>query len=171
MFYKTSLQSETGKKFAEFIDRRKKCEKAQDDLVKKVGAKSCRIGYWRVHGGVSSFIFDNPPDQKHWKRVRMNEYMPKLNTKVGKQIDEKISNLPQLQPNDLNSCIGWKPGIFKSIGYVYDKSADVVGFAVLPEWLDEITIPSDCQEITYSEYKSISTTGKPELITENTERK
>jgi hypothetical protein len=150
MFYKTEKSSDTGKKFAEILIKSDLVFEAQKSMCEKYGFKEYRPAYWCVWGGFSSCIFKNPPNIKLWKNVHgeKNEWMPRLTSKEGKQIQAEFSAMPKVQSHELNMCIGFNGAPFKTIGFTHCDTH--FGFTVGESW--KVKIPEDCTEITKSEY-------------------
>ena len=155
MYFKTERNSETGKKFQEFADKKKLALNAQVVFAEKYGIKQWRDKGWYVGGQFYSVIFkdDVEVDLKVWKEVKglPNEYMPRLNSKKGKEIQKEIDEMPLVSKAELNSCIGWDEDFSKSIGYA--RSKEYFGFEVDEKW--EVKIPKDCIEVTTTEYKKL----------------
>lgn len=157
MYFKTSKDSETGKKFAEIYKRAKEATEAANNLVNELQKDYPAIsnkyrpgGGLLAWGGIYSLIFSEKPDSKVWKEVLHMEYLPKQNSKEGKRIAKLISDLPTVQYPELNACIGYK-GFRNKIGFTAGK--DHFGFEVSKDW--GLKIPSDCEEILSSEYENL----------------
>lgn len=151
MYFKTLKTSETGKKIASVLKRKTEAENEAEKLVAEIGATKHADGYWAVFGGISRVDFEEDPDSKLWKREH-DGWLPKRNTKKGKEIYNKIKALPVVNRFEVNEAVGFKGGPFKCIGlnwlheYYY-------GFAVGDDW--DFTPPEDCIEITVTEYKAM----------------
>ena len=144
MYFKTKKNSNTGKKFQVINDKLNMCFNAQIEFINSINAKQFRPGIWLAAGGISSIIFDeNYNVPKHFKLLKdtFNEYMPKLNCKDGKIIQEKIDKLPTVSIRELNNCIGFKEDMFKTIGFNMSNDEYFI-FTTREEW--NITIPNDC---------------------------
>lgn len=157
LYYKTRKDSETGKKFTEIDERRDICHKALKAFLNKYGFQKYRPSRISHVGGISSCVNPlNPLDPKLWKNsgYGSNEWMPKLNTKEGKAIMKEINGLPIVDIDELNAVVGYDGNGFKSshIGCSY-KNKTYYGFILSDEW--KVTPPSDCIEITASEYKEL----------------
>ena len=158
MKFKTKRTSETGKKFAIIEDRLQQSLKASQKLAKELGAKDFREAYWVAGGGISSLVFPHdftPPP--YYKKVNhsseLNEWMPKLNIKAGKEIMERINALPRVGIGELNKCIGFQEDMFKTIGFNM-MNEEYFLFSAEEEWLDKL--PADCEEITVGEYNALA---------------
>ena len=153
MYYITKRTSETGKKFQVVENKIKEIQKHTQGLMDEIGFVKWRSNPIMAYGGFWSLIFEKEQDLKIFKRVNKtfpNEYMPRLNSKRGKEIQLKLDEAPVLTNEDLNSCIGIDDSIFRRIGFAW-RNSEYFGFKTLDE--SECNIPSDCQEVTYSQYK------------------
>lgn len=157
MYYRTKKDSKTGLKLQAIVDKKNKAHKECVALSEKYGFKSWRSGYWVAFGGISSVIFehkpDSKPDSKIWgKGAAKGEYMPKLNSKAGKAINEEMEFLTVVSPVDLNQCVGCKENINR-IGFTFSDS-EYFGFQTGKDY--SIEVPDDCEEILESVYKNMS---------------
>jgi hypothetical protein len=156
MKFITKRNSATGKKFLEIEERKLEALRAQKRMAKELGYEQWREAYWVAFGGVSSIMFKDrhKVDKKVWKNVNNcpDEWMPRLNTKEGKAIDDKLKTLPTISADDLNQCIGFDGAPFKSIGFTHN-SDEYFGFEIVDGW--KIKIPKDCKEVTTTKYNSI----------------
>ena len=125
-------------------------------MLVSLGAQKWRVGYWVAEGGVSAVIFNDPStvDKKTWKNVNRskNEWMPRLNTPEGKEMDKKLSALPKVSIKELNACIGFQEQMFKTIG-LYMGNKQYFGITAEDDW--GIKPPPDCKEVTVTEYNSL----------------
>ena len=157
LYYKTRKDCETGIKFSAVQKRADECKKIAFDFCEKHGFKTYRPGRESFEGGISSFADPTGNvDSKVWKRSTYgsNEYYPSERTKVGKQILQETRALPYVDIDELNNIVGYASGGWKSshIGYCFSDSEYIL-FSVLEEW--NVKVPSDCIEITGTEYKRI----------------
>lgn len=157
IYFKTPRNSETGLKFTEIKERGVECVEAAMKFIGKYGFNSFRQNRLAFKGGISSCykpLVDLDP--KVWKKTEYghNEYMPKLNNKEGIKIYEEIESLPYVDIDELNNIVGYEGNGLKSshIGYSF-KNKEWYGFVVNSEW--ECKIPTDCIEITGSEYQEL----------------
>lgn len=149
MYFKTTKESETGKKFQALIDRAEAFKKGATELAKEFGFTWWRNGDGCFASGFSGVHFDRKPDKKIWRKVYTGvrgEYMPRGNTKIGKEIKKRMDALERVHITELNECIGFKE-TGKTIGF--DYNSDVFLFRLDEKW--GFTPPADCQEITHSE--------------------
>ena len=155
-YFKTLKTSDTGKKFKNLDVNIKKAQKAQRDFSDKYNFNQWRPDRWEAFGGIEVCVdFIKEPDPKNWKMVSHGEYKPKRSTKEGKRINQEMKELPVVSHHELNMCIGFKEGApFKSIGFS-SKSKNYTVFCLATNW--KVKIPSDCEEITASEYENLST--------------
>lgn len=156
LYYKTSKESETGKKFTELERRGDVCYQALKAFLDKYGFEQYRPSRISHIGGISSCINPlQPLDRKLWRKAGygINEWMPKLNTKEGKAIMAEIEALPIVDIDELNEVVGYQGNGFKSSNIGFSpKDKSFYGFILSDKW--NITPPSDCIEITASEYKT-----------------
>lgn len=152
-YYKVPRNSETGKKFAEIEKRKHECFDAVKEFIKPFGATQFRYSRWSLWGGIDSIILENEPDLKIWKKVGYQEYYPKANSKEGKELIKKMKELPTVSFNDLNSIVGYQTDWYSHIGFSYGNK-EFFGFIIGLDW--KANIPSDCIEITASEYEKIN---------------
>mgnify|MGYP006444623869 CR=1 FL=1 len=149
MYFKTFRISDTGKKFKKVEEKASKAFEDQKLLADELGFKSWREGYWQAFGGISCVHFDNEPDAKLWKK-NLDGYLPKLNTKAGKELQKKFDDLTSVSYDELNKCVGFDGAPFKHIGVNFNHK-NFYGFAVGDDW--DFKVPEDCEEITLTEYK------------------
>lgn len=155
MYYITTKTGTTGKKFASISKKMNECLVAQIKLSKKLGFKTWRDAYWVVSGGLSAVIFQNPEkvDKKVWKNVNdsKDEWMPRLNTKEGKEIQLLMSELPVTELGALNKCIDFNDN-WKAIGF---DARNKKYFCFMTEEKWNLKVPKDCTEITTTKYKQL----------------
>jgi len=152
MHYITLRTSSTGKKFAAVEKKIKQIIKQQRALAKELGFDAWRKGRFTAIGGYSSLCFNTPPDMKVYKRVGKDEYMPRLSTKAGKVIKERLAKIPVVERRELNSCIGYKEPMFQCIGFARNNEK-YFGFIVQEEW--KVKVSKDCKEVTTTKYKQL----------------
>ena len=154
MKYITKRDSETGKKFAEYEAKRQEAFKASRNLVfTEIGASEFREASSFSTGGISALIFGSDFEiPKHFKETKKGEYMPRVSTKEGRELQKKIEALPTVSNYDLNMCIGFKDKGFRTIGYD-PRHKEYFIFSVLEKW--NLKIPDDCEEITVTRYKEL----------------
>lgn len=156
-YFKTPQDSETGKKFTEIEKRGDVCHEALKAFLEKYGFQQYRPSRISHVGGISSCKDPiNPIDSKLWKSsgYGFNEWMPKLNCKAGVAIMAEIKALPIVDIDELNAVVGYEGSTFKSahIGFSGGEVCKThFGFVLADEW--NVIPPSDCEEITASDYK------------------
>lgn len=151
MKFKVLRESETGKRIAE-IERM--ASLAHDDaknLANDIGFEQWRGGYWCAFGGISCVMFKKVPDTKLWKKQE-DGYYPKKNSKEGKELAQRFDALTVVSLKDLNESVGFGGAPWKHIGINFNNK-DYFGFEVGDKW--EYTPPSDCVEITHSEFRTL----------------
>ncbi|MFT4168033.1 MAG: hypothetical protein QM653_02790 [Dysgonomonas sp.] len=152
-YYKVPRDSETGKKFLKIEERKQECFKAVKEFIKDFGATQFRYSRWSLWGGIDSIIFEKEPNLKVWKKVGYQEYYPKANSKEGKELISKMKELPTVDFNELNSIVGYKTDWYGHIGFSHGDK-DFFGFIIDSDW--KANIPTDCIEITASEYEILN---------------
>lgn len=153
MKFITKKDSETGKKFQKISEARKIAFNAQKAFAKKHGFKGFRPAYWVAFGGMSSCAdFKETPNSSIWKKFLSGEYYPKKSTKEGKLIWQEIQDLPKVEIDDLNMCIGFNGAPFKTIGFA-ENNDEFFGFIVGEKW--GAKIPSDCEEVTTTIFNNL----------------
>lgn len=154
MRFVTLRSSATGKKFALVEQKKSQAQKAINKLGKELGFKQFRHGYWTAFGGISAILFPDKVkvDPKVWREVDRGEWMPRANTKAGKEIMTKIKSLPSVGIHELNKCIGFDGAPFKTIGVDFNNKR-YVSFEVEDDW--KIKIPKDCKEVTVTSYRTL----------------
>jgi len=155
MYFKTIKTGNTGLKFKSVLKEMKMVWQSQREIAEEIGFHEWRSAYMVVDGGISSVIFKEKPDTKTWKEVYPDEWMPRLSTKAGKEIQAKFDKLPVVTFEALNSCVGFK-ATFKHIGF-YHHNEKYFGIKIKDEW--HFNPPYDCEEITYSEFKKLFEKG------------
>lgn len=67
-------------------------------------------GWTILEGGISQAEFDSPPDKKMWcKGSRAGLYRPRLSTKEGIALSQRLGELPIINTSELNDLIGFNP--------------------------------------------------------------
>lgn len=156
MYFITKRTSETGKKFQVIEEKVDRIHKQQIALSNEFGFEQWRGHSLYVFGGFSSLIFLEKPDPKIYKLVlHPNEYMPKRNSKKGKEIDAKLNVGEVVNRKEMNDCVGLNSSFTKCIGYALNNP-EYFGFTVKEEW--DFTPPADCEEVTSTRYKELFST-------------
>lgn len=159
VYFKTLKTSETGKKFQALLDKARTIRKEIAEFCKEQGG----TGIY-VHTNIYAFGTDvisieilANPDPKIWKKDKRYKgcFTPRRNSKQGKEIYERMSTLPKIEIEELNSIIGVKESFLGTIGYATTND-ECFGFMIERNWVNSATdIPKDCQEITFTEYKNL----------------
>ncbi len=153
MKFITKRDSETGKKFAEYQTKASAAYNAAKDIITELDADRWRsLSRWSS-GGISAIIFK--PDQpipSFFKQVKKGEYMPKVSTKEGAELQKKIDALPTVSAHELNMCVGFDCQLFKTIGFDFTHPEFFL-FEANEDW--DLTIRSDCEEITVTRYREL----------------
>jgi hypothetical protein len=157
MYFKTKKTSETGQKLAKIEARGLDTYNYQCELAKKYGFVSWNCLQHHAWGVIYQVEFPkgHEVDLKIWRLAYQsrNLYVPKMNTKDGKALNEEIINQPIVEARELNDCVGFSndSAFGKRIGLTSNEH--LFGFSLGNNW--EYTPPSDCVEITVSEYNMI----------------
>jgi len=150
MKLKVLKTSPTGQKLQAIIDECNACQRASSDLSNQLGGSAYRRGSFVLAGGISAISFKETPGGNHWiYRPQYDDYVPNRRTKKGKEIYNQFKNLPSITPKPLNAIFNlneWfnHPGV--------TTSKDAFGLTIKDEWIDQITIPDDCVEITVTQF-------------------
>ena len=75
------------------------------ELAKELGANSDKISVWgecRLDG----FVFDSEPDRDLFKKNKSGCFIPKKNTKFGREFHKKLAKIPTPNLNDALVVIG-----------------------------------------------------------------
>lgn len=158
MYYRTKRTSETGLKFCSLIEK----IRVQEEQIKNLSEKYGFTKYLRSRtcfSGLSSVTFEtkdslNIPDSKYWKRLKWGYYIPKVNTKKGKEIAKDFNSVITITSKEVNSIVGYElDNPWGHIGLAFKQDTDYIGFETTNEI--DFTPPADCEEITYTEYKKL----------------
>lgn len=152
MYYITPINSNTGSKFKSLMKRMEEVFNAQKAVAEKYGFSKWRPDHFSLKGGITSVMFETPPDKKIWKYVGENEYNPNLRSKEGKLIKKEFEELPLISFQELNQCISTDLEFGSHIGYNFNNP-NYIGIQVEEGW--SIPMPSDCEEITTTRYKEL----------------
>ena len=159
LYYKVPKDSDTGRKFAELSERADKCTEAAAEFLEKYGFKQYRPSRISYAGGISSCCTPElDPNKKVWREIRNKEFMPRLNCKEGKEIQEEINNLPIVDIDELNNIVGYDSGGWKSSHIGFSRlNKEFFLFTISDEW--KVKPPADSIEITGGEYKELQLNG------------
>ena len=150
MYYITEKYSETGKKFIELREKIDLLMQANRDLATKYGFIKWTV--WILGGYISSVIFDKQPDPKLWKYSEKNKsWSVNKSTKSGKDLLKELQSIPKLYPEDYNAIVGVSER-WGRIGVAWNNE-DFFGFEVIDKW--DYEYPSDCKEVTRTEYRKL----------------
>ncbi|CAI9673151.1 hypothetical protein [Elizabethkingia anophelis] len=155
IYFKTLKTSETGIKAQDLVDRAREIVTNIKLFCKEIGATEIYVtsGYSCLNTGIIAVQFETEPDMKHWKNMKDCEgfYAPRLTSKSGKEIHHKMESFDTILRHDIDEIIGIKEP-FRHCGFSITYG-DFFGFIIDENW--NHTMPSDCKEITYSEYKKL----------------
>lgn len=153
MKFKILRTSGTGKKLVEIEKKRSQGFKETKALAKEIGFFSWRGAYWTSFGGISSVNWKDRknPDPKLWKK-QDDGFYPKKNSKQGKELAMRLEALTMVSDVELGESVGFFGAPWKTIGINFGNE-EWFGIEVGDDW--EYEPPSDCIEITVSEYNSL----------------
>lgn len=155
LFYKTKIDSDTGKKVQELIDKGKKIEKEIESYISELGGgeKYIMKGRALFSTGVCALSFSQEPDKKIWKKFPKFEgyYSPRLSSSIGKEISTKLDSFEVIEREDLNKVIGYN-SFLSNCGFGRGDES-FFGFETDSDWKHEM--PKDCEEITFTEYQKL----------------
>ena len=154
IYFKTDRASETGVKMQNLIDKGKTIQEEILKYVKELGGTEyyLRSGRSVFHTGIIGVEFKDQPDMKIWKKFPdyIKYYKPRLSSKIGKEIDKKLQSFERIEKEDINEVIGLSDFVrFCGFG----NGSETFGFQTDSEW--NHTMPEDCIEITFTEYKKL----------------
>ncbi len=159
IYFKTPKISETGKKFQALIDKAMTIREAINKFCKEQGGTGSYVhtNMYAFGTDVIAIEFLENPDPKIWKKNKQHKgfFAPRMNSKQGKEIYEKMSSLPKIETEELNAIIGVKESFLTTIGYA-TTNKEYFGFQTEHDRVESTTdIPNDCQEITFTEYENL----------------
>jgi len=158
MFFITKKDSETGKKFAEMLEKVKECRDAQKAMSEKYGFEEYTDdwdGVGRI-GWVRGFK-NNVYDSKIWKisAPKHGGYAPRMKTKEGRAVAQEFSEMPFIRNSEINKITNPTLPPWTRIGVRVGN--DYYGFKTFeyeltaPEW----KAPADCEEVLESKFKEL----------------
>ena len=178
-YFKLSIDCPLGQSFNQVWQQRKDCEDKAFALAKELGGGPRIVSpYGTAGGGLIAVEFKTYPDMKAWKGFRdfNGFYSPRLSSKEGRAIKDKMKELPIVEPKVFNELVGFKPhSSSDQEGRVFHSSfvfhSSIAAFFILETGLFYLNFnippnyeaPKDLTEITVSEYKKVydSITPKP----------
>lgn len=120
-FYRTSTDSECGRKLTEFSRRCTAAEMLAESFAKLHGATAYYESPLGMAGGVACFVFDKEPDHRLFipdpDMLEMQKvygtkdtfYTPNLDTEEGRAIDKEREDLPIVSELELIDILQVKP--------------------------------------------------------------
>lgn len=156
LYYKTPKNSETGCKVQALRNEAEDIHKQIEEYVKSLGAKkdwvSSNTYLWRTN--LSGVEFEEVPDLKKWRVLKEYNgpetfYVPRRGSKENIKLSDEFHSFKGIFKSALNDCVGFSC-VFRNIGFSHDD--DFYYFVLASSW--EHKMPSDCLEITTSEYLS-----------------
>lgn len=111
-FYKVSLQSARGEAISALLEKAKLAAEAADQLTKELGAESRTESPAALCPGVGigSLIFERAQSSKKYRHIgsrgRLQEYIPNMDEKKGKEIARRIYHLPGIDAEEYRAAFG-----------------------------------------------------------------
>lgn len=160
---------EFDQKLQDMNARREELSKQWQALTRSVGATNLRT--WTHDGKFAGFLFDTQPCAETFKQVG-EMYVPKRNTKKGKELWKLINEIPQeiINPNMVLKDYGLIPGVPMDNEDGQAFYATVVGFYEPGIWF--VKVPSrhfgvatlEAAKQVFEETGSLSELGDPRLV-------
>lgn len=153
-YYKIAKDSETGKKFAELVQRVFDFKNARNEFFLKYGIKKYRLyDMYLVSVDAVFFIDESSIDRANWKSRGDKTYIPKKNPK-DKQLKKDWENLQskKILRSEVDKIVGCKDP-FHHCGFDYSVEDYFFIFTDKPEAFD---FPSDVKEISNLEYLELT---------------
>lgn len=155
IYFKTKKDSETGKKIQALVDRAKNAEEEINKFVDELNSdrKYLTSDRYILGTGIVGLKFETEPDMKVWKKFHGFPfyYSPRMSSKEGKKLQEKLDSFDKVWKTEIGETIGFDD-FFKTPG-IQIKGVDYFGIAFGSDW--NHTLPTDCFEITGSEYNNL----------------
>lgn len=154
-YYKIAKDSETGKKFAELVERYNDFKETRKKFADKYGVKGWHK-YQMYLARVADVVFEHgtPIDRDNWKKSsEPGGYIPKVNPK-DKQLKKDWEELQSksIQRFEVDKIVGGKDP-FHQCGFDYSVEDYFFIFTDKPEIFD---FPSDVIEISNLEYLELT---------------
>lgn len=153
-YYKIAKDSETGKKFAELVQRVFDFKNARNEFFVKYGIKKYRLyDMYLVSVDAVFFIDESSIDRANWESIGDKTYIPKKNPK-DKQLKKDWENLQskKILCSEVDKIVGCKDP-FHHCGFDYSVEDYFFIFTDKPEIFD---FPSDVIEISNLEYLELT---------------
>ncbi|BBQ07958.1 hypothetical protein [Elizabethkingia anophelis] len=154
LYYATLKTSETGKAFQKLVDEGARIKKEIVAYLDDIGADDYACDAYSHFGtGIIEVGFSTEPDSKIWKPSRYHKgcYTPRLSSKQGKMINEKLLSFDNIDDVAVNRIVGMR-SLLRTVGYNMGTGA-FFGFTVNSEW--KHVMPIDCTEITGTDYDNL----------------
>lgn len=158
-YYKTSRNSETGRKFSVLTARAVDFDVKVEELRKKYGFQkvATRGLYYKE---LSAVEFSEQPDMTIWKEVKdapENIYSPRAKSKSILK-DFAAVNEYRIMRSELDEIVG-NDDFFHSVGFDFSVP-EVYLFIIEHNW--KMKIPADCTEISNLEFAELSSLAAEE---------
>lgn len=165
MHYKIDNNSQLHKDVTDYFDRKRASRRAIFEFLKaEFGCDSMALS----PDGKVVAIGDKPTSNPHLWKPANNGFMPKLNSKAGKAIADKLSQLPAVPKIELIRLLKYPLNDFEVM------CGATIGYALLPDGTILISTLEDVPytpvegliEILASEYKALVDEFRKPAITE-----
>lgn len=155
MYYKTPINSETGKKFQALMVKRNVVNETINSFLIKIGATNYYYSERMVAGELEAV--DTVTNAEGWRLIKSGnlrgKWKPDGKSKAGRVLEEEIRMLPSIKRKELDACVGFN-SIFNHIGFLVEPIGDHFYFSVVSnKYEHDYTAPDDCIEIVESEYR------------------
>ena len=156
IYYKISKESELGLKIKNLITTGQQSAKEIEAYVQELGATNYLVNdRYLLNTGISAVEFVDEPDMKIWKKFDTRKfpdyYAPRLGSKKGKEIQTKFDLFKKVKREEIDLLIG-NVSFCRSCGIALGGT-DFYGIVIEDDW--ELKMPSDCIEVTFTEYKKL----------------
>jgi hypothetical protein len=151
-YFKTSRQSETGKKLKQIFDKAENFDKKVEELKEKYGFKGIVYNIF-FYKGISAVLLDEEVDKTIWRKVKGVKDGYWIRERGAKAIKQDFDNWKELSiyRQDLDEIIGGGDP-FCQAGFDM-SNPDYYLFNIDEDW--EYDVPEDCEEISNLEYKKL----------------
>lgn len=118
-------------------------------IIQDIGANA---DYYVRCGKLVAFTFDNPPDQRLYKRVN-NGWYPKKNIAFGRELDKRIKSV---KTSDINDCLSIF-GLYYGPSIIWGGRGHYPSIRVIPYWQGDVAIVSvpwyDADPVKLDDYR------------------
>lgn len=153
-YFKVRKDSEVGERFSELIERWSIVKNRISDFLLTIGADSYYTSSLCCIGAISDIVFKEEPNMKIWKKSKtaQNTYTPRLSSKEGKKMEQRIKACGEIRNIELNLCIGYNES-WECIGFSGKTTCEYYSFNCKCELSAEVL--AQCVEITAMEHEEL----------------